>query len=101
MPRTNLSLKPLSFSELSKLTDNIYDSINIISERADVLNIQSKEELDKLLIEFGSPMDVNDTSYLDECAAICKSAEVQPKPYIQAIGEFLKGELEYKIEEIG
>lgn len=98
MSINKLSLEPIAFSDLSKPTGNIYDSINIIAERADALNTQFKDELDELLAEFGAPMNVNDTSYLEERASICKSAEAEPKPYMQAIDEFLAGELDYSIE---
>lgn len=93
MAKIDLNLKPVAFDDLIKSTGNIYDTINIISKRAKVLNTRFKTELDRLLEEFGSPSGVNDTSYLDECETICKSSDIQPKPHIQAIMELLEGDL--------
>jgi hypothetical protein len=93
MARIDLNLKPISFDDLVKSTGNIYDTINIISKRAKVLNTRFKTELDRLLEEFGSPSGVNDTSYMDECEAICKSSDAQAKPHLQAMVELLRGEL--------
>lgn len=93
MPKIDLNLKPIAFDDLIKSTNNIYDTINIISKRAKVLNTRFKAELDRLLEEFGSPSGVNDTTYLDECEAICKSSDTQPKPHIQAMMELLSGDL--------
>lgn len=92
----DLNLKPTASNDLIKTTKNIYETILILITRARYLNDISKTKLDRLLDEFGSPSGVNDISYLDECEAICTSSDAQLKPHLQAMMEFLNGDLVWK-----
>lgn len=88
-----LTLKPIAFSDLVKETGNIYDAVNMIGKRAKILNTRTKNELDRLLEEFGTPSAADDLSYMEECATICRSFDAQPKPHLQATQELVQGDL--------
>ena len=54
---TSSSVEPKRLSELKDKTGNLYESINIISKRANQINITIKEELHNKLEEFASHTD--------------------------------------------
>ncbi|MBL6871575.1 MAG: DNA-directed RNA polymerase subunit omega [Flavobacteriales bacterium] len=46
-----------SIKSLENDTDNIYESINVLSKRSNQINIEMKEELDQKLDEFATSTD--------------------------------------------
>jgi DNA-directed RNA polymerase subunit K/omega len=78
-------------------TGNLYKSINIISKRANQLNVQLKEELQKKLEEFNTHTDNLEEVFENrEQIEISKAYERLPKTTLQALNEFLNDEIYFR-----
>ncbi|MBP5398245.1 MAG: DNA-directed RNA polymerase subunit omega [Bacteroidales bacterium] len=88
-------------SDFAAPTGNIYETVSIISKRANQLSVAEKKELSKKLEEF---KDARETSMEEEFEnheqiEISKYYEALPKTTLVAIAEFQNGELEYRMAE--
>ncbi|MCR5244859.1 MAG: DNA-directed RNA polymerase subunit omega [Bacteroidales bacterium] len=82
---------------LAEPTGNIYESVVILSKRANQIALAEKKELSKKLEDFKSERDSKDEVFENkEQIEISKYYERQPKPDIIAITEFENGELYYR-----
>jgi len=102
---TNVINKPTAASstitrdlrELDVKTDNIYESIVIISKRANQISNNIKEELHQKLSEFASSNDNLEEVFENrEQIEISKHYERMPKPSLVAIQEFLEDKVYYR-----
>lgn len=83
--------------ELDKATDNLYESIVIISKRANQIGVEIKEELNAKLAEFASSNDNLEEVFENrEQIEISKHYERMPKPTLVAIDEFLKDKVYFR-----
>src|ERR1700750_1003107 len=83
--------------ELDLQTDNIYESIVIMSKRANQLSNNIKEELHQKLSEFASSNDNLEEVFENrEQIEISKYYEKLPKPSLVAVQEFLDGKIYYR-----
>jgi DNA-directed RNA polymerase subunit K/omega len=83
--------------ELTKNTDNIYESINIISRRADQITTDMSEELKGKLEEFASSTDNLEEVFENrEQIEISKFYEKLPKPHSIAVDEFINDRVYYR-----
>ena len=83
--------------ELDKSTDNIYESIVIISKRANQIANNLKEELHGKLADFASSNDNLDEVFENrEQIEISKHYERMPKPSLIAVDEFLQDKVYYR-----
>jgi DNA-directed RNA polymerase subunit K/omega len=83
--------------ELDKKTDNIYESIVIISKRANQIANNMKEELHNKLSEFASANDNLEEVFENrEQIEISKHYEKMPKPTLVAIDEFLNDKVYFR-----
>lgn len=83
--------------ELDKTTDNIYESIVIISKRANQIANNLKEELHGKLAEFASSNDNLEEVFENrEQIEISKHYERMPKPSLIAVDEFLNNKVYYR-----
>ena len=83
--------------ELDKTTDNIYESIVIISKRANQIANNLKEELHGKLAEFASSSDNLEEVFENrEQIEISKHYERMPKPSLIAVDEFLNNKVYYR-----
>ena len=84
--------------DLAAPTGNIYETVVILSKRANQIAIAEKKELTKKLEDFK-----NDSNAIEEVfenreqIEISKYYERQPKPSLVAIGEFQEGEVSYRM----
>ncbi|RMG79375.1 MAG: RNA polymerase Rpb6 [Bacteroidetes bacterium] len=86
--------------ELEKPTGNIYESIAIISKRAEQISVQLKEELMEKINEFSSNLDSLDEIFENrEQIELSKYYERLPKPTLLAIQEFLEGKTYFRKPE--
>ena len=82
---------------LAEPTGNIYESVVILSKRANQIAIAEKKELMKKLEDFRNDRDTMDEVFENkEQIEISKFYERQPKPDLVAIAEFEAGELVYR-----
>lgn len=83
--------------DFCKGSDNIYESIVIMSKRANQVSAQLKDELTKKLKEFASSNDnLEETFENREQIEISRFYEKLPKPTLIAADEFLKGNIYFR-----
>ncbi len=83
--------------QLDTNTDNIYESLVIISKRANQIAANMKEELHGKLAEFASSNDNLEEVFENrEQIEISKHYERMPKPSLIAIDEFLHDKVYYR-----
>ncbi len=88
------------FKALEKGTDNIYESIAIISKRANQISAQLKEELHAKLDEFNNDSDTLEEVFENrEQIEISMAYERLPKPTLIATEEFLAGKVYHRNPE--
>lgn len=83
--------------ELDVKTDNIYESIVIISKRANQISVNLKEELHGKLAEFATSNDNLEEVFENrEQIEISKHYERMPKPTLIAADEFLNDKVYFR-----
>lgn len=83
--------------QLDLKTDNIYESIVIMSKRANQIANNVKEELHGKLAEFASSNDNLEEVFENrEQIEISKHYERMPKPTLIAVDEFLSDKIYYR-----
>ena len=83
--------------DLSRDTNNVYESVAIISKRANQIAAEMKDELSKKLVEFGSHTDTLDEVFEnEEQIQISRYYERLPKPTLIATQEFLEDNVYYR-----
>jgi DNA-directed RNA polymerase subunit K/omega len=83
--------------ELDTQTDNIYESIVIMSKRANQISNNVKEELHQKLSEFASSNDNLEEVFENrEQIEISKHYERMPKASLVAVQEFLDNKIYYR-----
>jgi DNA-directed RNA polymerase subunit K/omega len=83
--------------ELDVKTDNIYESLVIMSKRANQISNNIKEELHQKLSEFASANDNLEEVFENrEQIEISKYYERLPKPTLVAVQEFLDNKIYYR-----
>lgn len=83
--------------DLDKTTDNIYESIVVMSKRANQISNNIKEELSQKLSEFTSSNDNLEEVFENrEQIEISKHYEKMPKPTLIAVQEFLEDKVYYR-----
>lgn len=83
--------------ELDQETQNIYESIVIISKRANQIAVDVKEELTAKLAEFASTTDNLEEVFENrEQIEISKHYERMPKPPLVAMDEFIQDKIYYR-----
>lgn len=94
---TSSSVEPKRLSELKDKTGNLYESINIISKRANQINISIKEELHNKLEEFASHTDsLEEIHENKEQIEISRAYERMPNPALLATTEFLEDKIYHR-----
>lgn len=83
--------------DLDKKTDNLYESIVVISKRANQIAVDVKEELNGKLAEFATTNDNLEEVFENrEQIEISKHYERLPKPSLVAIDEFLNDKVYFR-----
>ena len=83
--------------KFSKGTDNIYETVALLSKRANQISSDMKRELHKKIEEFSSNIDTMDEIYENrEQIEVVRHYEQMPKPTLQATEEYLEDELYYR-----
>ena len=80
--------------DLCEETGNIYESVSIISKRANQISVEIKQELNKKLAEFASYNDSLEEVFENrEQIEISRYYEKLPKPTLLATQEFVDGNI--------
>ncbi len=82
---------------IAAVTGNIYESVVILSKRANQIALAEKKELNKKLEDFKNERETMDETFENrEQIEISKYYERQPKPGLVAISEFENGDIVYR-----
>jgi DNA-directed RNA polymerase subunit K/omega len=83
--------------EFNKLTGNVYESLVVISKRANQIATDMKEELNSKLSEFNSSTDNLEEVFENrEQIEISKYYERLPKPTLIAVQEFIEDKIYFR-----
>jgi DNA-directed RNA polymerase subunit K/omega len=86
-----------NITDFEDKTGNIYESLVIVSKRANQISAQVKEELNDQLQEFNIPTDTLEEVFENrEQIEISKHYERMPKPTLIAAKEFLDGKIYHR-----
>lgn len=97
----NASIVTRDTDVLAAKTGNIYESVFVVSKRAQQVAIKTKEELTQKLSEFASSVDNLEEIFENrEQIEISKFYERQPKPTSVALEEFLNDQLVIKYRDV-
>ena len=81
----------------SDMTDNIYETVAMLTKRANQLAIEEKKELNKKIQEFAFNSDGLDEYYENrEQIEVVRRFEQMPKPVLTATDEYLDHKLYYR-----
>ena len=96
----NPSIITRDTDKLAESTENIYESVAIISKRAKQISTKMKEELNGKLAEFASTVDNLEEIFENrEQIEISKFYERMPKPTALATEEFINEEVYWRYKE--
>ncbi|UYZ65145.1 DNA-directed RNA polymerase subunit omega [Hymenobacter weizhouensis] len=94
------SIVTRNMSDFTEDTGNVYESIAIISKRANQIAVKLKEELNSKLAEFATTVDNLEEVFENrEQIEISKHYERLPKPTNLAVEEFLEGKVYFHTPE--
>ncbi|MBQ9639730.1 MAG: DNA-directed RNA polymerase subunit omega [Bacteroidales bacterium] len=83
--------------DLSQGTENIYETVAMLSKRANQISIEEKKELHKKIDEFSSNIDTMEEMFENrEQIEIVRHFELMPKPTLEATEEYLDGDMYYR-----
>jgi DNA-directed RNA polymerase subunit K/omega len=86
-----------NINDFDKETINIYESVMTVAKRANQISLEMKEELNKKIAEFASPVDNLEEIFENrEQIEIAKYYERLPKPTLIATHEYLNGQVYYR-----
>lgn len=84
-------------TDIDAQTGNIYESVVVISRRANQISTDMKQELTRKLADFSSTNDsLEETFENREQIEISRYYERMPKPAIMATEEFLEGKVYFR-----
>lgn len=94
VPNTTITRNTAEFSDM---TDNIYETVAVLTKRANQISIEEKKELHKKIEEFANNNDGIDEYYENrEQIDVVRRFEQMPKPVLVATEEYLDHELYYR-----
>ncbi len=95
------NVTPRNIHELIAETDNVYESLAIISKRARQISYDLKHEITRKLEEFAVQSEtIEEVHENKEQIEISKFYERLPNTALLATQEFLAGEIEWNYEEV-
>jgi DNA-directed RNA polymerase subunit K/omega len=97
---TSNNIETRDLNELKNRTGNLYESIAIVSKRANQINISLKEELHNKLDEFASHTDsLEEIHENKEQIEISRAYERMPNPALLATQEFIDEKIYHRKNE--
>jgi DNA-directed RNA polymerase subunit K/omega len=97
---TTNNVETRDLNELKSKTGNVYESITIISRRANQINISLKEELHNKLEEFATHTDsLEEVHENKEQIEISRAYERMPNPALLATQEFMEDKVYHRKAE--
>lgn len=95
--RVNNTTITRNIYDFTELTGNVYESVAMLTKRANQIAVDMKKELHKKIDEFSTNVDTMEEVFENrEQIEIVRHYEQLPKPTLQATQEYLDGELYYR-----
>lgn len=86
-----------NMNEIMEPTGNVYESVAVLSKRANQIALEIKEELNSKIAEFATPNDNLEEIFENrEQIEIAKYYEFLPKPTLIAVHEFLNDQVYFR-----
>ena len=83
--------------DFNNLTGNVYETLAVLSKRANQISLELKEELNKKISEFASSSDNLEEVFENrEQIEIAKFYERLPKPTLMSVQEYLDEQIYYR-----
>lgn len=83
--------------DFSRMTDNIYETVAMLTKRANQIAADEKKELHNKIDDFKGSSDALDEMFENrEQIEIVRRYEQQPKPTLEATEEYLEGQIYYR-----
>ena len=84
-------------ADFSQMTDNIYETVAMLTKRANQIAAEEKKELHNKIDDFKSSSDALDEMFENrEQIEIVRRYEQMPKPTLEATEEYLEGDIYYR-----
>lgn len=100
MAQVPASIVTRNMADFADQTGNVYESVAIISKRANQIAVKIKEELNSKLAEFATTVDNLEEVFENrEQIEISKYYERMPKPTNLAVEEFLEEKIFYRMPD--
>lgn len=81
----------------SEMTGNIYETVAVLTKRANQIAVDEKKELHNKIEDFRSSTDALDEMFENrEQVDLVRRYERQPKPTLEATEEYLEGDIYYR-----
>lgn len=93
MPNTTVTRNTALFSDM---TDNIYETVAVLTKRSNQIASEEKKELHKKIEEFNTSDTMDEYYENREQIDIVRQFEQRPKPVIEATEEYLDHKLYYR-----
>jgi DNA-directed RNA polymerase subunit K/omega len=95
--RVNPTTSTRNLADLHNPTGNIYETVVILSKRANQIALDMKEELDRKISEFATPTDNLEEVFENrEQIEIARFYEQLPKPTLISVNEFINNKIYYR-----
>ena len=84
-------------AQFSDMTGNIYETVAVLTKRANQIAAEEKKELHNKIEDFRSSTDALDEMFENrEQVDLVRRYERQPKPTLEATEEYLEGDIYYR-----
>ena len=95
--KTDVNAVTRNIEDFTNGTANVYETVSILSKRANQIGLEMKEELNQKISEFASTTDNLEEVFENrEQIEIAKYYEHLPKPTLIAIHEYLNSEVYFR-----
>jgi len=94
-----MAIRTINVEKLQNVTDNIYESIVILSKRSRQIAAREKMELDEKLKYFEGFEDEDEFTFNEEQERISKEFEKRPHPTQRALIEMDEEKVSYRLPE--
>lgn len=97
MDKVNNTTRTINTRSLDQVSGNIYESLAVISKRANQISVKMKEEINNRMSDFGAHLDNLEEIFENrEQIEVSRQFEKMPKPWTQAMQEFLDGKTYFR-----
>jgi DNA-directed RNA polymerase subunit K/omega len=96
-----MEISPIDLRDIDKRAGNVYEGIIVTAKRARQINSENKIEFNALLSTIPESTTDDETEDIDNPAQlkIALDLEKRKKPHLQALNEFLDGEIEFEFKQ--